>query len=984
MALLGDTARNRYVLDLSDQSIAGSYMKNFGMEIDRSCNCGKRLATILIGIVVLLSGATTAAEDKKYDISKSWFQPKLSADNNAPVCAQLLAKYSTAFKGSAQDILYAESLSKRERVSRPSNLEALNEVAWNEFSSGNEVLKIAEFRVKGNYFAFARRYYSIGWREGYHHQILITKPFSEYGLQGEAVKQFFETNSFGQLFNTDGQKLYRPVYADEAKQMDWKSLLYGSLVNIYTRNGEAFVLLEKEHALLLFKLESERVFSLQCEVQSTPTYAAVSSQIKNMPSLAGLWLTLSEMMGTECYGGTMNALAGRQGQLSKSFHLMTFRPWFLTAQSGISPKDLSSTRAQIERGLDTWGHSGLWNFTKFQKFSRSIGPAESELSAYYAKNFSLEPKESRLLAQSVISVALDAGFGGGDWSDGEHESHKKLLTGTATQEDFENPETLEALKAEVSEETEDQEALINFAIRQKKTLAMLLKLGASPNTRNWFGKTPLMYAAQFDELESAKLLLAHGVRTDAYTIGTLSSCIRATHLTALHYAMKYASRDFIKLLVRYGAPLHAKDTLGKTPYDYLSLHPNKLLKSSDIEELRVILAPPSEAETKRLSVARSREAEKLYQEGKIEQAYWAVEKALMLDGANESALSNKSLISLKLRKYGESAMAASRLLSTTRSSDMKANAHFNLGLACLRSEQTTINYDGKSFCDVGRYVSKDTRSDESILANFLLSYEAKPSADRLSAVLSQFDKKQVVKFRRICNLQNSNSGVKSVVFNEVHWYFLTDAKVPVPFQSISGSYSDGTSFFSVKSKKTYRLSDSINVERWELGANPSVPIFMDNIACLPRIQNGFDKQAKNVAVFPASTTENVEPSYLLKGKFKKLAISIVGDPQLVLFFYGHNTEFVLDGNMNQVKAIFVYGNSLVTLPAGVDIDVARSAENNSLHTVVDFPRAMNGTIRYMTGQDFHSIVNMGAMDRIVLNESLLNKNLFSQTNGSKK
>lgn len=984
MTLLGDTARAGSPLVWGDQSTAGSQMNNSGMQLDRSGSYGRFLTTILIGMVVLLSGATTAAAEKQYDISKSWFQPKLTVDNNAPVCAQLLSSYSISFKGSAQDILYANSLSQTGAAAKPLTLKGLAEVTWSELPSENDALRIAEFRIKGEYFAFIRRDYSIGWREGFHHEILITKPFSQYRLQGKAIENYFEKNSFGMLFQASGQSLYRPVYADETKLMDWKSLLYGSLVNIFTRNGEAFVLLEKENALLLFKLESERSLSLQCEMDTTPTLAAISSQVDRMPSLAGLRQTLSDMMGTECYGGSLHPVASAEARLNNAFNLMVYRPWLLAAQTGKDPDYLRTTRAQIEDGLDTWGHSGLWNFTKFQKFRKNIGPAESELSAYYAKNFSLEPKEARRLAQLVISVALDAGFGSGEYSDSEYVLHKKILTGTATREDFEDAEIQESLKAEASEDPDAPEALINFAIRQKKTLAMMLKLGASPNARNWFGKTPLMYAAQFDELESAKLLLAHGARTDVFTIGALSSCIRTTHLTPLHYAMKYASRDLIKLLVRYGAPLHAKDTMGQTPYDYLSSYPNRLLKPSDVDELKVSLAPPSDAELKRLSVLKNREAEKLYQEGKIEQASLALQKALMLDESNESALSNKSLISLKLRKYGESAMASTRLLASTKSPDIKANAHFNLGLTCLRSMQLTIHYDGKVYCDVGRYVSKDTLSDNSSLANFLLSYEAKPNADRLNAVLSQFDEKEKVKFRRICNLTNSNSGVKSVVFNQVFWYFLTDSKATVPFEKISGSYSNGESFFSVKSKKTYQLSDSLNVERWEVGANPSVPIFMDNIACLPNILNGFDKQAKNVAVFPASTTENVNPRSLLQGKFRKLAISVSDVPNLVLFFYGHNTEFVLDGNLNQVKAIFVYGNSLVTLPPGANIEIARDAEHDSLHTAVDFPRAMNGRMRYRTGQDFHSIVNMGAKENVVLTERLLSENLFSQTNGSKK
>lgn len=952
-------------------------MTSHGVKRHFANYCGRFLSLAFLGVVALSSGIANSAIPNGYDISKSWFQPKVSINNNAPVCAELLNQYATPFKKETQNILYADLENKRGVGSRPSTKGELVASKWKDFPTEKDNLKISEFRVNANYFAVVRRNYSIGWREGYHDEIMITKPFSQYHLKGEAIEKYFKEKSFGTLFKTDSQNSYRPVHEGDKELKEPKSLLFGRLVNIYNGNGDTYLLLEQQYAFVLFRVEGERSLTLQCELTSIPTKSDIESQVAIMPNLAGLRQTLLEMMGTECNGGTLHALSNAESSLIDSFNLITYRPWFLVAPEGGQSGFKRSTRKQIEINLNIWGHSGVWEFTKYQKYRKYVGPAEAELGAYYAKNFSLEIKDARRLAQLAISTALVNGFDHGQISDALSELHEKVLNGIAVPSDFNDVDIRKTTEIADADGADSSEALITFAIKQKKTLAMLLKMRANPNTKNWFGKTPLMYAAQFDQLESAKLLLANGAQTEAFTLGAVYSCISTTHLTPLHYAMKYSSMNFIKLLLKYGAPLYAKDSNGKTPYDYLNLNTNKFLKQVDIDELRISLTPPNDVQMKSLSVSKNREAERLYQQGKFDQAYWALERALMLDEENEPALSNKALISMKLGRYGDSAKASTRLITTTKSPDIKANAYFNLGLACQKSKALTIEFDGQTFCEVGRWGAESTRIDSSIVSNFLSSYEAKPNADRLNTVLSQFDADKKLNFGRICNLSNSNSGIKTVVFNPMHWYFLTDSKVTVPFEKLSGLFSNGESFFTVKSKKSFELNDALRVERWRVDQDFCSPIYLDSMVCVPSLLNAYERNAKLVAVFPASTRENDDPKSLLASKFKKLSISIADIYPVVIFLYGHNTEFVFDGNLKQVKAIFVHGNSLVTLPNDVDIEVSRDGENSSLSTVVDFPKPMNYHIRNRAGQDIYSIVNVGNKESIVLTESLVNENRYS-------
>ncbi|HFX6065138.1 TPA: ankyrin repeat domain-containing protein, partial [Klebsiella pneumoniae] len=98
--------------------------------------------------------------------------------------------------------------------------------------------------------------------------------------------------------------------------------------------------------------------------------------------------------------------------------------------------------------------------------------------------------------------------------------------------------------------------LLNLAVKYPKALRYLLDRGANPNTANSFGKTPLMYAAQYNQIQSAKLLLRAGADINAKTVVPPNDCSVSLHtinVTALHYAVRYSSAPLIKLLLANGA-----------------------------------------------------------------------------------------------------------------------------------------------------------------------------------------------------------------------------------------------------------------------------------------------------------------------------------------------------------------------------------------------------------------------------------------------
>jgi hypothetical protein len=90
------------------------------------------------------------------------------------------------------------------------------------------------------------------------------------------------------------------------------------------------------------------------------------------------------------------------------------------------------------------------------------------------------------------------------------------------------------------------------------------------DVRNDFGKTPLMTAAQHDEVASARWLLDHGAHLEMDTMSDKSlSPLGNDGRTALMYAASRGSLEMIRLLVEAGADRHRADTKGVTALGYL-------------------------------------------------------------------------------------------------------------------------------------------------------------------------------------------------------------------------------------------------------------------------------------------------------------------------------------------------------------------------------------------------------------------------------
>ena len=105
-----------------------------------------------------------------------------------------------------------------------------------------------------------------------------------------------------------------------------------------------------------------------------------------------------------------------------------------------------------------------------------------------------------------------------------------------------------------------------------------LNLNTDVNAVNDFGKTALMYAAQYGFLDSVKILLAAGADINAQTNkGNFDGsycyddvCIANGERTALMYAVQEGNLQIAEYLVEHGADINLTDSKGMTVYDYLT------------------------------------------------------------------------------------------------------------------------------------------------------------------------------------------------------------------------------------------------------------------------------------------------------------------------------------------------------------------------------------------------------------------------------
>lgn len=856
-------------------------------------------------IPLVMSSLTALADDpQRFDVSQAWFKPELQINNRPEVCEPIFRTYFNYFVSPGASNPVQPISSRGSGDHKPGALtESIQEISWTELGDrggGEEVLRLAEWRQGDKYFGMLEHGRAIGWRPHTYQYFLLDKPPSE-AVAIDANGSYGD-GSLGLLDKSAKSGVYEVIYPSDPRYRNYREHIGIQVANVYTFGRDVYLALVghtegelRQPVYFVASVVSPRQLRLVCKFTTSPPSTALRSEVAKIPSFSDFEQVTRDIMGEGGDCGTMNAPARAMNDLREGLDALIVRPWAYST-------DLESY------GFPVWGYSGAWNYRKYSEFKTILPKTRQALADRYARNYRLPKSEALKLADAGITAALARGFSHGAAEDEYHELHRALLEGRPAAEIDRLLPAPDALK-----KTAYDDGLLAIAIGHPRLVELLLMRGYDPNETNAFGKTPLMYAAQFNDLESAKLLVKHGANVEFATTRPLDTCNYTVHthgVTALHYAVRYASRDFIAWLVDTGAVTSVKDSSGYTALDYLTRfggyvryqliaadgsygQQNKLLTNPQIDSLAALLSPLGDEQRRQTVDEENRSAETLYRAGQVKEAYAAVKRALSLDAKDERALSSLSLIALKLGYHGESAKAASYLIKNASGESVRASAYFNLGLACEaagsdRFHYTNITYDGATYCEErwDRYHGP--------LHYYLMAYQTAPTTSRANAITEFLGKIDNQHGKWLCKAHGSAANPRSVYVARNHIYLLAKTGTEISYPKLARRERNQDSALEVKAKEQFPLGNGLSVLRWEVSVPFQGTLILGNQLCSRFLPTLIDDGTELVEVYT-------------RDERKPVSVSSSTSKPIVLVLYGNVTKWTITDDSRNIRAVYVHG-----------------------------------------------------------------------------
>ena len=625
------------------------------------------MSRMLLGGLLALFGAPclSATESTTPNIpplSQVWFKPTLQEDH-APICAELLHAAKQVFVGTDASLSALE-------------LRGLQEV---------EPRKHSQRRGDGSSIHFG----------------IYTHPGC-----GGGCEQY-------QIVVGATPLDYHPSVADE--QLNQSPERSSSTPRLFVDDSRQLLTISDDAApdslaknLFLHRLDADLRWTPVCQVKMAPTRdtaaapAELAPALRALDRLAGSMGSLSQGYG-DC--GSLRAGEWRASRLPEDLWLALYRPWMLYTQSD-GYRNSQQGFQTAERALEQWALTGIVEFRTAHEYRNALEKAYQALAKFYSSAFEWPAEQSISIARSTLNSAV---------------GHALAFpsSGYAPFPESERPLRRAILEARPIEEIRQIGGALSdlsIAIEHPRAMQLLLEQGSDPDQTNPFGKTPLMYAAQYNQLETARLLLAAGANANAMTILPDDRCtytLNTSKMTALHYAARYASAELTELLLQKGAAPFIRsvssayrDGRTGTPLEWLRRHtaidakePNPHLSAAQASTLEQALQAPSPEQLRQQAKQLTLKAEKDYAEGRALPAYHALLLAREASPQDGRILSNLSLVAFKLGKQGTALEAGQQLLDSSQDARLLANAWFNQGLVC-ESEGWTF-YNGRTYCRSG-------------------------------------------------------------------------------------------------------------------------------------------------------------------------------------------------------------------------------------------------------------------------------------------
>ena len=261
-----------------------------------------------------------------------------------------------------------------------------------------------------------------------------------------------------------------------------------------------------------------------------------------------------------------------------------------------------------------WANESLFNFLKYKKFSEAYKNAQTPLVKFY-EGLGLDTASAAYYATSVVNEFLS-------FSVGKNVNKAKILTteqkmmaqkmsfdelaNLLYSKNFTTAELTELLNiallndkskemiAEIIRRGADinlgDETPLFFALKNIENVKLLLKNRADVNHKNFFGKSALFYAVQFDDRALCELLLKSGANANESYIDENTkmnminfgqaqvedTCgLEHTNRSVFMHAAAHATPEILKLLIDSGADINAADDAGFNALDYAMKEQNE-------------------------------------------------------------------------------------------------------------------------------------------------------------------------------------------------------------------------------------------------------------------------------------------------------------------------------------------------------------------------------------------------------------------------
>ena len=494
----------------------------------------------------------------------------------------------------------------------------------------------------------------------------------------------------------------------------------------------------------LFRIVSPKNWHLSCDIALKPdnlqesNKSEVQAVVKEIKALITVTGGLSRGAGN-C--GSMGTAWRWQNNVKENLYETIYRPWTLSAWKNDRFSENSfGDYTRIEEQLKLWSLGGLDEYRDFKLYQKQLAKTIKALTNFYIKQFGFSSTSSLRMARRATTNAISLSFGFYMFDPypllAERQlraailEHKPMSKIRATQFD--------GLLTDFSKE----DSILDVAVEYPEALHYLLDKGANPNVSNEFGKTPLMYASQANQLEAVKLLLAAGAYANAATTQPLDTCkytIETTHMTALHYAARYASVPLINLLIDGGAVTFSQSYNPNRQFEYpldwlqryvitpTEIERNPNILPTDVKRAANLLRVPNDKERDRIAENMVIRAESDYSKGKPKSAYRYLQIAIAAQPNNQKAISDLPIVALKAGEIGPAIKSANQAIEVLKVPTLLASAWFNKGIICAQVGADLVYYDGN-------------RCDEDLIQPFVRAWQLGATSARTNKLKGFFNK----------------------------------------------------------------------------------------------------------------------------------------------------------------------------------------------------------------------------------------------------